>query len=137
MVFQDKLNTKNLFSQFGLVIQTGTEQLLAFPERKDTFSIDWRESNGKQYDLKAPVFKDKQITLKCAIMASNDADFWTKRDALFVELSKTAFQDLFINDHSKTYKVFYKNSSNWQKRSKRLKNVPKVFVKFDLILVVK
>lgn len=136
MEFRDKLNTKNMFSSFGLVIQTGTGAFLAFPERKDTFSTDWRESNGKDYDLKVPVFKDKQISLKCAIMANNDVDFWTKRNALFVELSKAGFQDLFIHDHSKTYKVFYKSSSNWQKRSKRLKNVPKVFVKFDLILVV-
>ncbi len=136
MAFNDTLNTRNLYTDFGLVIQTGTADLLAFPERKKTLENDWREHNGKEYDLSLPRFKDKEISLKCAMMADTDMEFWTNYDALFLELSEPNWQSLFIADHGKTYSVFYKKTTNWRKKSKRLKNVDKVFVQFTLILQV-
>ena len=136
MDFNDTLNTRNLFTDFGLVIQTGTAELLAFPTRKSTLEVDWREQDGKQYDLSTPVFEDKEVGLKCAIMADDDTSFWTQHQALFDELSKAETQSLFIHDHSKTYTVFYKSSTNWNKKSKRLKGVSKVFVQFTLNLQV-
>ncbi|CAM1341724.1 hypothetical protein [Tenacibaculum aestuarii] len=136
MAFNDTLNTRNLYTDFGLVIQTGTADLLAFPERKKTLENDWREHNGKEYDLSLPRFKDKEINLKCAMMADTDVDFWTNYEALFLELSKPDWQNLFVADHGKTYTVFYLKTSNWRKKSKRLKDVDKVFVQFTLILQV-
>ena len=137
MTFQDSLNTKNLFSQFGLFIQTGTAEFLTLPERKETISNDWREDDGSEYDLDLPKFKDKEVTLQCAIMADSDAQFWTFYDALFLELKKPGWQNLFIWDHSKTYQVFYKKCGTPKKSTKRLKNVSKVFVKFPITFQVK
>lgn len=136
MVFLDTLNGRNLFTDFGLVIQTGTQNLLQMPERKDLLQNNWREENGTEYDLTAPVFKDKEVVLKVAFMADDDTDFWQKYQAFASEIQQAGYQNLFIEDHSKTYQVFYKNTTNWQKKSKRLKNVSKVFVKFNLILQV-
>lgn len=136
MAFNDTLNTKNMYSVYGLVIQTGAEHLLEFPERKETLSNDWREENGKEYDLSLPRFKDKEVTLKCAFMADDDTAFWTKYNAFFTELTKVGWQALLISDHAKTYQVFYKRTSNFKKVAKRLKNVEKVFVNFDLTLQV-
>lgn len=137
MVFNDTLNTKNLFTEFGLVIQTGTAELLAFPERKESLSNDWREENGVEYDLELPKFKDKEVTIQCAIMADSDSDFWVYYDLLFEELTLAGWQDLFIYDHSQTYKVFYKKCGAPKKSTKRLKNVDKVFVKFPITLQIK
>lgn len=136
MTFNDTLNTKNLFTEFGLVIQTGTAELLAYPERKESINNDWREENGIEYDLELPKFKDKEVTLQCAIIADNDADFWVFYDLFFEELKLPGLQDLFIWDHSKTYKVFYKKCGPPKKSTKRLKNVEKVFVKFPITLQV-
>lgn len=136
MVFLDTLNGRNLFTDFGLVIQTGTQNLLCMPERKDLLQNNWREQNGTEYDLTAPVFKDKEVVLKVAFMADDDTDFWQKYQEFASEIQQAGYQNLFIEDHSKTYQVFYKNTTNWQKKSKRLKNVSKVFVKFNLILQV-
>ena len=137
MMFQDTLNTKNLLTEFGCVIQTGTAELLSFPERKEVNTQDWREENGSEYDLQLPVFKDKEVTLSFAIKADDDTDFWTKYNALFDELKKADWQDLYIYDHSKTYQVYYKKTGNWKKSTKRLKDVDVVFVKFSLTLQVK
>lgn len=136
-MFNDTLNTKNLYSEYGLVIQTGTAELLTFPERKESLSNDWREENGGEYDLSLVRFKDKEVNLNCAILADNDDDFWDGYNSFFEELSKANWQNLYIDDHSRTYQVHYLKSSSFKKSSKRLKNVPKVFVKFVITLKVK
>lgn len=133
----DKLNNKNLKTTYGLVIMTGAEKLLEFPERKEPLAFDWHDQNGVEYSLKKVFFKDKEVTLSCAIMASNSADFWVKYNAFFAEISKPNYQSLTIDDHGKIYQCFYKKSGAFKHSLKRLKNVSKVFVKFDLTLQIK
>ncbi|MCZ2084164.1 MAG: hypothetical protein LC112_07800 [Flavobacteriales bacterium] len=135
--FKDLLNTKNLLTEYLLIIQTGTAELLQFPERKEFLTNDWREENGQEYDLALPTFKDKEVTLNCAIVADDDTLFWSAYNAFFAELTKAGWQDLYIHDHSKTYSVFYKKSQSFKKASKRLKNVEKILVKFQITLQVK
>ncbi|SDE77505.1 hypothetical protein [Riemerella columbipharyngis] len=135
MVFKDKLNNV-LLSNIGAVIQTGTEELLAYPERKSVYENDWAEENGSQYDLDNPKFKDKEVTLKMAILADDNTQYWQYSNALFNELKKAGQLALYIFDHDKTYQVFYMKSGNFKKTFKRLKNTEKVFVKFDLTFKV-
>lgn len=138
MIYKDTINGKNLLTQFGLIIQTGTAGLLEFPERKESISNDWSDENGIERDLAAPKFKDNEVTLKCGILANDDTAFWAFYDALFIELSRPNFQELYIDDHSRAYQVFYKKSGNFNKVTKRLKGLgTKVFVKFDLTFQVK
>lgn len=137
MAFLDTINGNNLLSTYKLIIQTGTHELLEFPERKDSLSNDWREENGTETDLELVRFKDKEVNLNCIFIVENDSSFWSAYNAFFNELTKPGLQNLFIEDHSKTYPVFYKKTSGFKKQSKRLKNVPRVAVKFTLTLEVK
>jgi len=137
MAFLDTINNKNLLSVYKLIIQTGTQDLLIFPERKESLSNDWREENGTETDLELVRFKDKEVDLNCMFIVSNDAEYWSCYNAFFAEITKPGLQNLFIDDHSKTYQVYYKKTSGFKKVSKRLKNVPKVAVKFTLTLDVK
>ncbi len=135
-MYNDKLNNKNLWTDFGCVIQTNTAELLTFPERKESLTHDWAEENGKQYDLTTPRFHDKEVTLKCLFIAENEAEFWQGYNAFFAEWKKSGWQSLYIDDHAQTYQCFYKKSDNFQKLTKRIKNVNKIIVSFELILVV-
>ncbi|MGG5507900.1 MULTISPECIES: hypothetical protein [unclassified Myroides] len=133
----DTLNTFSLKDAYNLIIQTGTAKLLEYPERKEPLQNDWLDQNGTEYHLDRVFFKDKEITLQCAFMAPNDVVFWNKYNAFFSEISKAGYQKLYIYDHGKTYDVFYKKATNFIKVRKRLKNVERVFVKFELTLQVK
>lgn len=133
----DTLNGKNLLDIFNLVIQTGAEQFLEYPERKETLTNDWAEENGQDYDLELVKFKDKEVTLSCALMAPDDGDFWPYYQSFFSEVTKPGWQNLYIWDHSQTYKVFYKKTGNFKLPLKRIKNVDRVFLKFNLTLQVK
>lgn len=135
MIYIDEINGI-LLKKLGTIIQTGTADLLTFPERKDLLENDWAEENGGEYDLTTPKFKDQEVTLKFAILAKDDAEFWKHRNALFQEFSKPHFQRLYIADHSRHYAVFYRKSSNFVKSLKRLRGVEKVFVKFDVTFKV-
>lgn len=136
MAYNDKINDKNLWSTYKLIIQTGTADLLIFPERKETLSNDWSDENGVEYDLGAVKLKDKEVQLQCVFITDTDAQFWTSYNAFFAEMTKVNTQNLYIDDHGKTYAVFYKKTSNFKKVSKRLKGVSKVVVKFTLVIQV-
>ncbi len=133
----DTLNSKKLRETYGLVIQTGTAKLLEYPERKEPLSNDWLDENGTEYHLSKVYFKDREISLNCAFLAKDDVTYWKNYNAFFAEITKPGYQKLFIYDHGKTYEVFYKKTNAFDKLRKRLKDVEKVFVKFELILQVK
>lgn len=132
----DKLNNIDLKTAYGLVIMTGTERLLEYPERREPLQTDFNDQSGTDYYLNTVFFKDKEVLLTCAIMADNDTDFWTYYNAFFAALTASGSHQLYVHDHTQNYTVFYKKTANFKKSLKRLKNVPKVFVKFDLTLQV-
>lgn len=136
LILGDALNEVGLWAEYGIIIQTGTAELMVYPERKETVSNNWAEENGEEYDLDFVRFKDKEVTLNMLFIADNDTDYWQKYNAFFAEISQPGVQELYIDDHSKMYNVFYKSSNNFKKTLKRLKNVDKVVVKFSITLVV-
>jgi len=133
----DTLNLKNLKTDFNLLILTGLAKFLEFPARKEVPAYNWIEQNGQDYMLDHVAFQNKEVVLTCAIITDTVSDFWNCYNAFFAEITQPGWQSLFVNDHDKTYDVFYKSSSDFKITLKRLKNVEKVFVKFNLILQVK
>lgn len=132
----DNLDGLDLKETFGLVIMTGTEKLLEFPERKEPLGYEWLDRDGVGYELDEVYFKKHEVTLSCAIMANDDVQFWQYYNAFLNKWKESWTRMLYIADHGKVYKVFYRKSGNWKKSLKRLKNVPVVFVKFDLTIEV-
>lgn len=132
----DKINNIDLKATYGLVILTGTEKLLEYPERKEPLQTDFLDQNGTDYYLNTMYLKDKEVTLSCAFLADNDTQFWLNYNAFFTEITGVGLKQLYIDDHTQAYSIFYKRTGNFKKTLKRLKNVPKVFVKFDLIIQV-
>lgn len=133
----DTLNTKNLKQEFCVLILTGLSKFLEYPARKEVPSYDWAEHNGMDYMLNKVVFEDKEVTLSCAITVDTTTEFWSSYNAFFQEITQSGWQNLYVHDHDKTYEVFYKSTSDFKLTLKRLKNVEKVFVKFNLTLQVK
>lgn len=136
-IMSDKLNNKELKATYGLAILTGREKFLSFPERKEPLSFDWQDENGQEYQLQKVYFKDKEVVLKCAFLVDDNVMFWEKYNAFFKEVTKPNYQSIYIDDHDMSYECFYKSANNFNHGLKRLKNVVKVFVKFDLTLQIK
>lgn len=132
------LNGLDTYLTYGLIVIEGNGQFLLFPQRKESLSYEWAEVNGRDVDLSAPRFKDKEIKLRCAFVADTEAEYWDKRNAFFTELAvKPGRKKWYINDHQREYSVFYQDSSEPRFISKRLRNVPhKIIYSFILMLEV-
>lgn len=130
------LNNLDIFDTYGVFVRDGSKEFLSLPKRKDSLTYSWPEENGTEVDLAAPKFEDKEVTLKCGFLAATDTEFRTKRQAFIQAIAAPGWQVWRVIDHSTEYSVRYVDSSNWEKTSRRLKDVPQVIVLFDLQLVV-
>ena len=115
MVGRYSINGQDLWTAFGVIVISGSQDLLKMPERKEPFSHDWGDGNGIEVDLSSPKFKDKNITLDVCFLAGSEADFWTKYRAFFTLLSGSGKLRLYCNDLGRSFYVYYTNSSSFEK----------------------
>lgn len=126
------LNGKSLKGLFGTLISGGSGSLLIYPKRKDSLSTDWPEEEGIDIDLSDPTFEAREFTLNMTLLADSLADFKSKYNGLFTELSGQDTHELYIGDHDTTYIVYYKSQANFKKLVNSFNN-GKVGVTFDLV----
>ncbi|QNK63945.1 hypothetical protein H7F33_05485 [Pedobacter sp. PAMC26386] len=105
-----KIDNTDLYTTCRFMVETGWVMFLTWASRKEPFSNDWAEQNGKEYDLAAaPKFNDRVFKLKGVIEAISLADFWAKYDALFALMNKPGTLNLNVVELGKTFKVFYRD----------------------------
>lgn len=126
------LDGKDLFPEYGVVISEGADDLLQPPVRKEPYSNDWAEHNGKEYDLsETPKFQDRAFTLKGYIIATGESDFWAKFNALKSALNTAGTKLLHCVEINTSVHVFLTKINNL-KRYTRLKNSTKIAVEFEM-----
>ncbi|MEO6522255.1 MAG: hypothetical protein ABIN91_11295 [Mucilaginibacter sp.] len=126
------LNGKN-FNLFGLIIpHNGSDSFLLFPARKQSLSYDFPDESGIDIDLTTPQFSAREFTLKLSMVANNRADFWTKYNGLFTELSLPGTTTIYLDDADKSFLVYYKSMSDITKLSV-LNSSGQVGCSFDLV----
>lgn len=136
MNYGDTLNSKNIFTEFGVSIFHGRENLLKLNERKAVNTVDFADIDGSAYDIDESRVKDSEVVLNCVFSPEETDEFWQKHEKFMLELSKPGWQKLFIKDHNKTYQVFYLRTENMNNKTKRFEGVERVFIRFDLVLKV-
>lgn len=105
-------------------------------KRKEPYSNDWPEINGKEYDLSdTPKYEDRIINLKGNIYAVSETDFHTKYNALKAAFNVTGTVVLSCNELGSAYNVnvFYLDSPQ-PKRLTGIKNANPVVVEIELKL---
>lgn len=133
------MDGKDLFLVYGIIIEAGSDDLLKFPDRKDSISHDWMDENGIDIDLSRVFFEPREISLQCAILANNGTDFWNKYGAFLAMLAQPDLRRLEVTELSSSYYVFYKQCTSFTRftRIKIGSNAGKVASKFTLTLVEK
>lgn len=126
----------SLYATFGVVVTTGSSDLLQFAERKESTTHDWLDENGIDVDLSRVFLKSREATFQMWIIADSEADFWNKYNGFLSFLTKPGLRRLTITEHSKEYYVYYKKSAVFQ-RFTRIKDVDKIACKFSLTLIEK
>lgn len=129
------INGKDLWVTFGVALEKGsTSDFLKFPEAKETIEHDWMDSNGIDVDLSRIFYKQKTIAMKCFLVANNEAEWWTKYNQFFAELTLPGLKRFEISEFSKSFYIYYKDCSNFS-RFTRIKNATKIVVEFTLTVI--
>lgn len=56
------LDGYSLFQYFGVGVQSGSSDLLKFPDRKDSTTHDWQDENGIDIDLSRVFMASREAT---------------------------------------------------------------------------
>lgn len=132
MIGQHYIDGKDLYTTYGVVVLSGSDGFLKFPARKASITHDWGDKNGIDVDLSKPFVESKTVTLECAMIAPDKAVFWTNHTAFFAELMKPGTRRLEVAAFERSFYVYYKDCSTFNRFSKM--NNGKIACKFTLTL---
>lgn len=136
-VGQYYMDGADLWLVYGVTIRAGSDDLMKFPERKDSISHDWEDENGIDIDLSRVFLQSREATFQCNIIANNEQDFWQKYNSFLAMLVQPNLRRLEISELSASYFVYYKQCPSFT-RFTRIKAGPhsgKVAAQFTITLV--
>ncbi|MBO9660355.1 MAG: hypothetical protein J7527_16155 [Chitinophagaceae bacterium] len=108
------INGKDLYSTFGIIIESGTDGFLKWPDAKEGISRNYRDANGIDIDLSKIFFNFKEITLRCIILADSEDAFWSLRNGFMAEWAKGGYTRIQVTEFgNRSYYCYYKNMSDF------------------------
>jgi len=127
----------DMYTTYGFVPSPGcSDDILKPRKRKEPYSNDWPDEQGKEYDVSGAVkYDDRQIRLSGHLICSNESDYWSKYNALIAAFNATGTLVLKCNEFAanRDVKVFYLDTPTLT-RLTRVKGGDKVVVKIELLL---
>lgn len=130
------MDSIDLWAAYGLVVTSGVDDFLKFPERKESITHDWMDKDGIDVDLSSTFLKEKDISLSVALIANNEADFWDKYEKLLNHFRRPGTRRVEVTELSRSFFVFYKTTSAFSSLT-RIKSENKVACKFNIVLTEK
>jgi len=126
-----KIDGLDFWDEYGVFVEGGTDDFLVFPERKESIIHDWNDEDGIDIDTSTPYFKEREFTLKCALIADNEADFWAKYEAFINKWMEPGARQLEVVELSKEFFVIYQKCTQFT-RFTRLKTANRIACKFTI-----
>jgi hypothetical protein len=128
------IDGNDVFTSFGLVVESGGNDFLRFPKLKEPLSQDWPDQNGKEYDLSSPVFEEKNPVLTVVIIADTIAQFWIYHKAFFTALRQPGTKRFYIAAYERSFYIFYRDNTALTKLVKFNQYGGKIGVRYQLAL---
>lgn len=129
------MDSIDLWTEYGVFVEKAHDQFLMLPERKESITYSWPDQDGIEIDTTTPRFKEREITMNCAIVANGEADFWTKYDAFKAALTAPGTRNMYVNELSKDFDMIYMKCTAFTKYT-RLKTSGKVAAKFAIVFII-
>lgn len=110
-------NTYDPATQWGLYFDKGLDsQLLKAPKLKDNgLSMSWADENGTERYLGTRRFDSRTLVIPCNLLATSEADFHTRYNALCDFLMTTGEFNFDVVSRNRRYKVSYLDMSGFEK----------------------
>lgn len=126
------INGKDFYTIFSVVVEKGSEGFLKYPSRKDSITRDWSNENGLDVDTKYNYFTTRDITLDCAVIVTDESQFWDKYKAFIAEWMKEGKKRIQVGEFGfRSFYCVYKETSNFQRYS-RIVGTNEIACKFSI-----
>jgi len=126
----------DMWSAFGMVVESGYDTFLKFPQRKEPLTHDWQDSNGIDADLSRVFFKERTHNLNMAIVALDEADFWKKYNQFLAQVAQPGTRRFMVTELAQSFKVYYKDCTSFTKFTRiKVEDSQKVACKFVLQVI--
>lgn len=132
-----QMDGKDLWTAYNLIVESGSDDFLKYPAKKESITHDWRDSNGIDIDLSRVFVNPREISLNCAIVVSDAAEFWNKYNGLIADLSQPGKRRITVVEFgSRSFFVAYSQCTNFS-RLTRVKEgtATKIACKFTLVFI--
>jgi len=110
---QAKINGLDVFSAYGVVIQSGLKNMERPAELKDAIEYDWEDENGKEYYIN-PNLKDTDVVLNCVFVAGTMSGLISKKNAFEMMLNQPAFKYIQSLITGSLFRFKYNKISNFE-----------------------
>lgn len=131
------IDGKDLWTAYNVFVESGSDDFLQYPGKKESITHDWMDSNGVDVDLSRYFLEPRDITLRCAIIVDTPDQFWQKYTGFIADLTQPGTRRIEVAEFgSRSFNVHYKQCSDFT-RFTRLKDEEtiKVACKFTMVLV--
>lgn len=129
-----QMDGKDLWAAYNLFVESGSDDFLKYPARKESITHDWQDSNGIDIDTSRVYVGPRDVTLRCAIIVDSEDMFWQKYTGLIADLTQPGQRRISKAEFgSRSFYCIYKDCGSFD-RFTRLRDVDKVACKFTLVL---
>ncbi len=99
-------------SQYGIRILEGSlSGLYKTPTVKANLLTNISSKSGATYDGQIVKLQEKDITLKCALIAASITEFWANYNALLYDFTRPGARELYVDDLGELFPCFYKSAT--------------------------
>jgi len=99
----------------GVIVMSGSDDFLKMPDLKPPLQYDWKDQNGIQVYLNSPVYQSKEITLKMAIHATSESQFWERYNAFFNLIKTAGTKRLYVGELKRSFYVYYSRMEEFKR----------------------
>lgn len=131
------INGNDAYLAYGLILYTesaglneNNSALLTPPAVKTYTTVAYRERTGEEVSVKSPCYEARSVTLLLAILAEDEAGWWSKFTA-FTALLKSGWIELRVTELGKTYRLYYQSFSTY-KQLTEIKGSNRICAKFQV-----
>jgi hypothetical protein len=136
MIGEYIVNGSDLFTLAGFIADGNrtTSNSIERPRNpKPSYSYDFKDENGIEYDLSSPVFEEPRIfRIEGYLFATSEADYKAKKTALEA-LLKSGVLTIYASQIEETVKARFKSFPTWERLTK-IKGQAKIVVRIAIEL---
>lgn len=101
----------------GIFIERGgSDDFIAFPDRRKPGQNDWAEHDGLEVDLSAPIFEAKRVKVNYVLIADDETTFKNRLNSFENLHFAAGYRQIYVREFDKTFSLRFVGFSDYRHR---------------------